>query len=143
MINTLLRLFDNDNFMSRFENALKSLDERLKQELKEISVPMNAEAIFSAVFKDNGDNYELKINLNEGITESDINVEIEDDETVKITAEHKDENSSFKMVTMTTIPDDADADTLTAELVDNKVVINVKKVEKDTKENKVIKVTKK
>lgn len=143
MINTLLRLFDNDNFMSRFENALKSLDERLKQELKEISVPMNAEAIFSAVFKDNGDNYELKINLHEGITESDINVEIEDDETVKITAEHKDENSSFKMVTMTTIPDDADADTLTAELVDNKVVINVKKVEKDTKENKVIKVTKK
>lgn len=143
MINTLLRLFDNDNFMSRFENALKSLDERLKQELKEISVPMNAEAIFSAVFKDNGDNYELKINLNEGITESDINVEIEDDETVKITAEHKDENTSFKMVTMTTIPDDAYADTLTAELVDNKVVINVKKVEKDTKENKVIKVTKK
>lgn len=143
MINTLLRLFDNDNFMSRFENALKSLDERLKQELKEISVPMNAEAIFSAVFKDNGDNYELKINLHEGITESDINVEIEDDETVKITAEHKDENTSFKMVTMTTIPDDADADTLTAELVDNKVVINVKKVEKDTKENKVIKVTKK
>ena len=137
MLNTLLRLFEDDNLMSKFEKALKSLDERIKNEF---AMPINAESIFNAGFKDMGSYYELKLNIHDGVTENDINVEMENDETVKISVEQKLCNSTFKAVTVTTIPDDADADSLTAELVDSDVVV---KVEKENKPSKTIKVTKK
>lgn len=137
MLNSLLRLLDNDDFMSRLEKTLKSFDEKIKQE---INAPIGLESIYESGFKDMGKNYELKLNLNDGVTENDINVEIEDDETVKISAEYNVGESKFKFMTMTTLPEDADADTLSAELVDNSVVV---KVEKENKPNKAIKVTKK
>lgn len=123
MLNTLLKLFENDNLMSRFENALDILNNKIQNEFGKI----NAQAIFSAGFKDMGCNYELKLNLHEGVTENDINIEMENDETVKISCTQELENSTFKAITVTTLPEDAIADTLTAELVDSTVVVKVEK----------------
>lgn len=124
MLNSLLRLLDNDNLMSRLDQALKTLDEKIKNEF---AAPINFESVFNMGFKDMGCYYELKVNLHEGVTEEDINVEMENDETVKISASQQLGNSSFKVGIISTLPEDAIADTLTAELVGETVVVNVEK----------------
>jgi HSP20 family molecular chaperone IbpA len=123
--------------MSRLEKVLETFDERLNQEF---NVPFGNVSVVDSGFMDMGQFYELKINLNDGVTENDINVEIEDDETVKVSAEYETGETKFKFMTMTTLPEDANADSLTAELEDNSVFV---RVEKENKPNKTIKVTKK
>lgn len=137
MLNNLLRLLDNDNFMSRLEKVLETFDERLNQEF---NAPFGNVSDVDSGFMDMGQFYELKLNLSDGVTENDIKVEIEDDETVNVSAEYENGETKFKFMTMTTLPEDANADSLTAELEDNSVFV---RVEKENKPNKVIKVTKK
>ena len=137
MLNNLLRLLDNDNFMSRLEKVFETFDERLNQEF---NAPFGNVSVFGSEFMDMGQFYELKIYLNDGVTENDINVEIEDDETVKVSAEYETGETKFNLMTMTTLPEDANADSLTAELEDSTVFV---RVEKENKPNKTIKVTKK
>jgi HSP20 family molecular chaperone IbpA len=137
MLNNLLRLLDNDNFMSRLEKVLETFDERLNQEF---NAPFGNVSVVDSGFMDMGQFYELKLNLSDGVTENDINVQIEDDETVNVSAEYENGETKFKFMTMTTLPEDANADSLTAELEDNSVFV---RVEKENKPNKTIKVTKK
>lgn len=116
MLNYLLELLDNKELMSNVETALYGLNKLFSNEF----VSYNS-------FEDCGDHYELTIDTREGIDEDNINIEITDDKILKVVVEKDDDNDYYKSVTKETLPADADADTMTANLNDDVIVIVVEK----------------
>ena len=128
MLNYLLELLDNKELMSNVETALYGLNKLFSNEF----VSYNS-------FEDCGDHYELTIDTREDIDEDNINIEITDDKILKVVVEKDADNDYYKSVTKETLPADADADTMTANLNDDVIVIAVEK----KKEHSGIKITRK
>lgn len=136
MMNELIKLLEDGNLMSRLENAMSLLNEKLGN----IDFGIEKFDTFNTSdFKDMGPNYELRVkSFNEKINEDNINVELEDDKFITVSVEYSDENTTYNSTTSVTIPCDAIADSLRADLVDGEIVITVDK----RKESKKIRVNK-
>lgn len=136
-MNELIKLLEDGNLMSRLENAMSLLNEKLGN----IDFGIEKFDTFKTNdFKDMGPNYELRVkSFNEKINEDNINVELEDDKFLTVSIEYSDENTTYNSTTSVTIPCDAIADSLKADLVDGEIVITVDK----KKESKKICVNKK
>lgn len=137
MMNELIKLLEDGNLMSRLENAMSLLNEKLGN----IDFGIEKFDTFKTNdFKDMGPNYELRVkSFNEKINEDNINVELKDDKFLTVSIEYSDENTTYNSTTSVTIPCDAIADSLKADLVDGEIVITVDK----KKESKKICVNKK
>lgn len=135
-MNELIKLLEDGNLMSRLENAMSLLNEKLGN----IDFGIEKFDTFNTSdFKDMGPNYELRVkSFNEKINEDNINVELEDDKFITVSVEYSDENTTYNSTTSVTIPCDAIADSLRADLVDGEIVITVDK----RKESKKIRVNK-
>ena len=139
MLNTLIRLFNDENIMERLENAYSVLSKRLNEELEKYNV--NVETEFNdnffdyseTNFVDKGCHYELTINVNDKVEAEDINVDLEDDKVIKVVVKHNEKNMTYKSSTTTMLPEDAVADSLTADFIDGKIVITVDKAKSSKK----------
>ena len=145
MLNTLIKFLNDENVMERLENACNVLSKRINEELEKYNIDVNGNVEdelfdYSATnFADKDDHYELVVNVHEKVDLEDINVDLRDDKILKVVVNHKEDNMTYKSSTTTMLPEDAVAETLTAELSDGKIVICVEK----KKENKKICVNKK
>lgn len=102
------------------------LDSSFKDEFDSLMKP------FVFGFEEKDDYYVCCFNITEGFTEDNITV-ISDDETkiITLTTEGIVEGTTFKTYNRTTIPDNADINTLEALLDKNKLYITIKKMQKE------------
>lgn len=119
MIRTLLSMLNDEKLRTRIAESTNGL-------CKAYSDVMNN---LNSKFEEDGDNYVFVLNVPNGTTSADINVEY-DDETNMVTVEvsRKSGNFSSKMSFSETLPYDADIDTMKATVVNGVFTIVVDKL---------------
>lgn len=119
MIRTLLSMLNDEKLRTRIAESTNGL-------CKAYSDVMNN---LNSKFEEDGDNYVFVLNVPNGTTSADINVEY-DDETNMVTVEvsRKSGNFSSKMSFSETLPCDADIDTMKATVVNGVFTIVVDKL---------------
>ena len=101
MLRTLLSMLNDRDYLSEVRETLSGLKQAYANTLSS--------------FEEEGDSYVMVLNVPEGLTSSDVNVEYDDEtNTVSIETEYKRGNLSYGMSLTETLPEDADPDTLSA-----------------------------
>ena len=124
MLNSLVKLLGEYDF-GYLENRLNAGLERLKKTFG---------AYFTS-FEDEGDYYELVMDVADDAKASNVTVDYED-ETRELTIEYVYETESYKnkSVVKETLPEDADPDTIEAIVEDGKLTITIEKREEPEEE---------
>lgn len=119
MFRTLLSLLNDDGLQTRVSEAANSLRKAYS----------NVYGNFGASFEEEEGNYVFVLNVPDGMTSADVNVEY-DDETNLVTVEmsRKTNNFSSNMSWVETLPKDADPDTLSATVVNGVFTLVVDKL---------------
>ena len=121
MFRTLLSMLNDRDYLSEVRESLSSLKQACADTL--------------SGFEKEGDSYVMALNVPEGLTSSDVNVEY-DDEANTVTVETKYERGSvvYSMKATETLPADADVDTMTATVVNGVFTLVVDKLPEPVKE---------
>ena len=115
MLRTLLSMLNDRDYLSEVRETLSGLKQAYANTLSS--------------FEEEGDSYVMVLNVPEGLTSSDVNVEY-DDETNTVTIETNYERGSvvYSMKATETLPDDADVDTMAATVVNGVFTLVVDKL---------------
>lgn len=119
MIRTLLSMLNDEKLRTRFAESANGLCKAYSDVMSNLN----------SKFEEEGDNYVFVLNVPNGTTSADINVEY-DDETNMVTVEMTRKSGSFssKMSFGEMLPSDADIDTMKATVVNGVFTIVVDKL---------------
>jgi HSP20 family molecular chaperone IbpA len=115
MLRTLLSMLNDKDYLSEVRETLNGLKQAYANTLSS--------------FEEEGDSYVMVLNVPEGLTSSDVNVEY-DDEANTVTVETNYERGSvvYSMKATETLPADADVDTMAATVVNGVFTLVVDKL---------------
>ena len=115
MLRTLLSMLNDKDYLSEVRETLNGLKQAYANTLSS--------------FEEEGDSYVMVLNVPEGLTSSDVNVEY-DDEANTVTIETNYERGSvvYSMKATETLPADADVDTMAATVVNGVFTLVVDKL---------------
>ena len=115
MLRTLLSMLNDKDYLSEVRETLNGLKQAYTNTLSS--------------FEEEGDSYVMVLNVPEGLTSSDVNVEY-DDEANTVTVETNYERGSvvYSMKATETLPADADVDTMAATVVNGVFTLVVDKL---------------
>ena len=121
MLRTLLSMLNDRDYLSEVRETLSGLKQAYANTLSS--------------FEEEGDSYVMVLNVPEGLTSSDVNVEY-DDEANTVTVETNYERGSvvYSMKATETLPDDADVDTMAATVVNGVFTLVVDKLPETVQE---------
>lgn len=121
MLRTLLSMLNDRDYLSEVRETLSGLKQAYANTLSS--------------FEEEGDSYVMVLNVPEGLTSSDVNVEY-DDEANTVTVETNYERGSvvYSMKTTETLPADADVDTMAATVVNGVFTLVVDKLPETVQE---------
>ena len=121
MFRTLLSMLNDRDYLSEVRETLSGLKQAYANTLSS--------------FEEEGDSYVMVLNVPEGLTSSDVNVEY-DDEANTVTVETNYERGSvvYSMKATETLPDDADVDTMAATVVNGVFTLVVDKLPETVQE---------
>ena len=121
MLRTLLSMLNDKDYLSEVRETLNGLKQAYANTLSS--------------FEEEGDSYVMVLNVPEGLTSSDVNVEY-DDEANTVTVETNYERGSvvYSMKATETLPADADVDTLAATVVNGVFTLVVDKLPEPVEE---------
>ena len=121
MLSTLLSLLNDKDYLSEVRETLNGLKQAYANTLSS--------------FEEEGDSYVMVLNVPEGLTSSDVNVEY-DDEANTVTVETNYERGSvvYSMKAIETLPADADVDTMAATVVNGVFTLVVDKLPEPVEE---------
>lgn len=127
MLRTLLSMLNDKDYLSEVRETLSGLKQAYANTLSS--------------FEAEGDSYVMVLNVPEGLTSSDVNVEY-DDETNTVTVETKYETGSvvYSMKAIETLPADADVDTMAATVVNGVFTLVVDKLPEPVEEEETTEV---
>lgn len=123
MLRTLLSMLNDRDYLSEVRETLSGLKQAYANTLSS--------------FEEEGDSYVMVLNVPEGLTSSDVNVEY-DDEANTVTVETNYERGSvvYSMKATETLPDDADVDTMAATVINGVFTLVVDKLPEPVEEEK-------
>lgn len=121
MLRTLLSMLNDGDYLSEVRETLNGLKQAYTNTLSS--------------FEEEGDSYVMVLNVPEGLTSSDVNVEY-DDEANTVTVETNYERGSvvYSMKATETLPADADVDTMAATVVNGVFTLVVDKLPETVQE---------
>ena len=121
MLRTLLSMLNDRDYLSEVRETLNGLKQAYTNTLSS--------------FEEEGDSYVMVLNVPEGLTSSDVNVEY-DDEANTVTVETNYERGSvvYSMKATETLPADADVDTMAATVVNGVFTLVVDKLPEPVEE---------
>ena len=121
MLRTLLSMLNDRDYLSEVRETLNGLKQAYANTLSS--------------FEEEGDSYVMVLNVPEGLTSSDVNVEY-DDEANTVTVETNYERGSvvYSMKAIETLPADADVDTMDATVVNGVFTLVVDKLPEPVEE---------
>ena len=121
MLRTLLSMLNDGDYLSEIRETLNGLKQAYTNTLSS--------------FEEEGDSYVMVLNVPEGLTSSDVNVEY-DDEANTVTVETNYERGSvvYSMKATETLPADADVDTMAATVVNGVFTLVVDKLPEPVEE---------
>ena len=121
MLRTLLSMLNDRDYLSEVRETLNGLKQAYANTLSS--------------FEEEGDSYVMVLNVPEGLTSSDVNVEY-DDEANTVTVETNYERGSvvYSMKATETLPADADVDTMAATVVNGVFTLVVDKLPEPVEE---------
>ncbi len=121
MLRTLLSMLNDGDYLSEVRETLSGLKQAYANTLSS--------------FEEEGDSYVMVLNVPEGLTSSDVNVEY-DDEANTVTVETNYERGSvvYSMKATETLPSDADVDTMAATVVNGVFTLVVDKLPEPVEE---------
>ena len=121
MLRTLLSMLNDRDYLSEVRETLSGLKQAYANTLSS--------------FEEEGDSYVMVLNVPEGLTSSDVNVEY-DDEANTVTVETNYERGSvvYSMKAIETLPADADVDTMAATVVNGVFTLVVDKLPEPVEE---------
>ena len=121
MLRTLLSMLNDKDYLSEVRETLNGLKQAYTNTLSS--------------FEEEGDSYVMVLNVPEGLTSSDVNVEY-DDEANTVTVETNYETGSvvYSMKAIETLPADADVDTMAATVVNGVFTLVVDKLPETVQE---------
>ena len=121
MFRTLLSMLNDRDYLSEVRETLNGLKQAYANTLSS--------------FEEEGDSYVMVLNVPEGLTSSDVNVEY-DDEANTVTVETNYERGSvvYSMKATETLPADADVDTMAATVVNGVFTLVVDKLPEPVEE---------
>ena len=121
MLRTLLSMLNDRDYLSEVRETLNGLKQAYANTLSS--------------FEEEGDSYVMVLNVPEGLTSSDVNVEY-DDESNTVTVETNYERGSvvYSMKATETLPADADVDTMAATVVNGVFTLVVDKLPEPVEE---------
>ena len=121
MLRTLLSMLNDRDYLSELRESLNSL----KQACTDTP----------STFEEEGDSYAMVLNLPEGLTSSDVNVEYDDEaNTVTVETNYKRGSIAYSMKATETLPADADVDTMAATVTNGVFTLIVNKLPEPVKE---------
>ena len=121
MLRTFLSMLNDKDYLSEVRETLNGLKQAYTNTLSS--------------FEEEGDSYVMVLNVPEGLTSSDVNVEY-DDEANTVTVETNYERGSvvYSMKAIETLPADADVDTMAATVVNGVFTLVVDKLPEPVEE---------
>ena len=121
MFRTLLSMLNDRDYLSEIRESLSSLKQACTDTL--------------STFEEEGDSYVMVLNVPEGLTSSDVNVEYDDEtNTVTVETNYKRGSIAYSMKATETLPADADVDTMAATVVNGVFTLIVDKLPEPVKE---------
>ena len=121
MFRTLLSMLNDRDYLSELRESLNSLKQACTDTL--------------STFEEEGDSYVMVLNVPEGLTSSDVNVEYDDEaNTVTVETNYKRGSIAYSMKATETLPADADVDTMAATVTNGVVTLVVNKLHEPVKE---------
>lgn len=121
MIRTLLSMLNDRDYLSEIRESLSSLKQACTDTL--------------STFEEEGDSYAMVLNVPEGLTSSDVNVEYDDEaNTVTVETNYKKGSIAYSMKATETLPADADVDTMAATVTNGVFTLVVNKLPEPVKE---------
>ena len=121
MLRTLLSMLNDRDYLSELRESLNSLKQACTDTL--------------STFEEEGDSYVMVLNVPEGLTSSDVNVEYDDeDNTVTVETNYKRGSIAYSMKATETLPADADVDTMAATVTNGVFTLVVNKLPEPVKE---------
>lgn len=121
MLNELVELFGSDDFIAELKNEFINLGTKIYE-----CLPSKLEN----GFVDFGDHYELRVGAKGNVDENGIDIVMDNDKEVSVSVKFENGNTKCSTFVTSTIPSDAIADSLTAELSNGVVVVRVDKMKK-------------
>lgn len=121
MLRTLLSMLNDRDYLSEIRESLNSLKQACTDTL--------------STFEEEGDSYVMVLNVPEGLTSSDVNVEYDDEtNTVTVETNYKRGSIAYSMKATETLPADADVDTMAATVTNGVFTLVVNKLPEPVKE---------
>ena len=121
MLRTLLSMLNDRDYLSEVRESLCSLKQACADTLSS--------------FEEEGDSYVMVLNVPEGLTSSDVNVEYDDEaNTVTVETNYKRGSIAYSMKATETLPADADVDTMAATVANGVFTLVVNKLPEPVKE---------
>ena len=121
MFRTLLSMLNDRDYLSEVRESLCSLKQACADTLSS--------------FEEEGDSYVMVLNVPEGLTSSDVNVEYDDEaNTVTVETNYKRGSIAYSMKATETLPADADVDTMAATVTNGVFTLVVNKLPEPVKE---------
>ena len=121
MLRTLLSMLNDRDYLSELRESLNSLKQACTDTL--------------STFEEEGDSYVMVLNVPEGLTSSDVNVEYDDEaNTVTVETNYKRGSIAYSMKATETLPADADVDTMAATVANGVFTLVVNKLPEPVKE---------
>ena len=121
MLRTLLSMLNDRDYLSEVRESLCSLKQACADTLSS--------------FEEEGDSYVMVLNVPEGLTSSDVNVEYDDEaNTVTVETNYKRGSIAYSMKATETLPADADVDTMAATVTNGVFTLVVNKLPEPVKE---------
>ena len=121
MFRTLLSMLNDRDYLSEIRESLNSLKQACTDTL--------------STFEEEGDSYVMVLNVPEGLTSSDVNVEYDDEaNTVTVETNYKRGSIAYSMKATETLPADADVDTMAATVTNGVFTLVVNKLPEPVKE---------
>ena len=121
MFRTLLSMLNDRDYLSEVRESLCSLKQACADTLSS--------------FEEEGDSYVMVLNVPEGLTSSDVNVEYDDEaNTVTVETNYKRGSIAYSMKATETLPADADVDTMAATVANGVFTLVVNKLPEPVKE---------
>ena len=121
MLRTLLSMLNDRDYLSELRESLNSLKQACTDTL--------------STFEEEGDSYVMVLNVPEGLTSSDVNVEYDDEaNTVTVETNYKRGSIAYSMKATETLPADADVDTMAATVTNGVFTLVVNKLPEPVKE---------
>lgn len=121
MLRTLLSMLNDRDYLSEIRESLNSLKQACTDTL--------------STFEEEGDSYVMVLNVPEGLTSSDVNVEYDDEaNTVTVETNYKRGSIAYSMKATETLPADADVDTMAATVANGVFTLVVNKLPEPVKE---------